>query len=385
MNRTIVLALLAALSVLGACSGGDGTSGTGSPRDGVVSAGFCADAFDPEKIKAGQDCRPHVGTYCDVGTGLGVLQREPIPCDGIFVAKRSVSAAGLSADYLVLGPDDGRFGGILLALHYLQANSGAFSNVARLTEIAKARHALVLVPQAPSVLTGALDLGSIVGLPGLGDVVDVDGLGNLLGRWPTSSLEPIDDFVELLEAVVVDARGAYNLPDAPLYAAGLSNGAVMAYHFACRASDQVKAVLAVAGELGAETLAACEPSHPIGSVVVHGTADLLTPYEGLPLIYASIPDIHGLFKDVNGCSGADSTARLPTSSNDPLIVEFSYSGPCASGRRSYLVTVHGGGHNWPGGEASDSLLATLGLLGPHTLNFDASVQGYDLLRLAAGD
>lgn len=384
MNRTIVLALLVALTALGACSGG-GTSGAGSPRDGAVSGLSCADAFDPDKIRAGQDCRPHAGTYCDVGAGLGVLQREPIPCDGVFVAKRSVSAAGLSTDYLVLAPEDGRFGGILLALHYLQANNGAFSNVARLSEIAKARHALVLVPQAPSVLTSVLDLGSIVGLPGFGDVVNVDGLGNLLGRWPTSSLEPIDDFVELLEAVVVDARGAYNLPDAPLYAAGLSNGAVMAYHFACRASDRVKAVLAVAGELGSETLAACEPSHPVGSVVVHGTADLLTPYEGLPLIYASIPDIHGLFKDVNGCSGADSTARLPTSGNDPLIVEFSYSGPCASGRRSYLVTVHGGGHNWPGGEASDSLLATLGLLGPHTLNFDASVQGYDLLRLAAGD
>ncbi|MEW6166699.1 MAG: hypothetical protein AB1651_03230 [Pseudomonadota bacterium] len=361
------LPLLLALAVLGACSSDDLRTPAGVRA--AAAAASCADAFDPAKLAAGQDCRPRAGTYCEAGDGLGVLQREPIPCDGVFVMQRSADAADLHSDYLVLGADSGEYEAILVALHYLQANAGTFVNVTRLTEIAKARKALIVVPQAPSVFTSVVDLG--VG-------------GNLLSRWPTGSLEPIDAYVALVKAVVADARSAFNLPGVPAYAAGLSNGATMAYHLACRAPEQFSAILVVAGGLGAEILDNCQPARPVGTVVVHGTADLLAPYAGLPLLSASIPGIHSRFETLNGCSGSESTAAMPVRANDTMVVDFRYRTSCTSGRRSYLVTVASGGHNWPGGPASDSLLATLGLFGPHTMNFDATVQGYDLLRLAAG-
>lgn len=375
MTRKVLGYVVATALLLGGCGdSADAPSGLGG------TAKSCADGFDPARLAAGEDCRPRAGTYCPLGSGIGVLSGEVIACDGVFVSTHQAATPQLSTDYLAIGADRGRYDAILVALHYLQARTGTFANVVRLTELAKARRVLIVVPQAPSVFTQVLGdpVGDLLGTP--------TGIGsNLVSRWPSGTLEPVDDFVALLRAVVADARGQFNLPGVPVYAAGLSNGAVMAYHLACRAPGEFKAILATAGDQASELFDACQPTQPVGSVIVHGTGDLLTPYSGVPLLSAAIPDIHARFSEINGCDGADAVATMPTRSNDPLRVSIRWTAPCLNGRRNFLVTVEYGGHNWPGGPANDSLLAIVGLLGPHTLNFDTTVQGYDLLRLAAGD
>lgn len=376
-----MFAVLAASMVLGltACGGG---GGGGVPGSSVSSAGqSCSNAFDPDKLDSGQDCTSKAGTYCDGGQGLEVLQSDPIPCDGVIVESHSISAAGLSSDYLTLGSESGRYEAILLSLHYLQARTGVHVNVTRQSEIAKARRALVVVPQAPSVLQSVVGgvVDSLIDLPESGSPT------NLLSRWPTGPLEPVDDVVDFLKAVVARVREQYNLPNAPVYVSGISNGAVMAYNLACRAAGDFDAILAVASDLSQGQFENCAPSRPIGTVIVHGTGDVVTAYRGVPLLSAAIPEIHAFFKQANGCSGEDTVASMPTQPDDPLLVNIHSSGPCNAGRRSFLVEVEGGGHNWPGGADNGSVLETIGLLGAHTNNFDASVQGYDLLRLAAGN
>lgn len=325
------------------------------PVDPVLS---CRDEFTVEKVASGQDCAPVAETYCSVAN-LDVLAPSPLPCDGVTWEPITVEAAGYRSTYLAIHPESGPVDAVVLALHYLNSNPGTFSNVARLGELAKARRVLVVAPEAPTSL-------------------------GIDSRWPTSSTrDDVDGVAEFLRGVVADARHRYGENAAPLYVAGLSNGAQMALQFACRSTDIVRGVIAVAINLGTQALDDCAPGGSLGSVLVNGTGDALTPYGGIPLLYVGAPDLHAFFSANNHCNGEGGEVALPAV-NDSMTVSIRYTGACDDERRDFLVTIDGGGHNWPGGSIDDSDLTAIGLLGAHTRNFDATLQGYDLLRTSGG-
>lgn len=353
MKRWSRLTLLSVALGLAACSDNGGPSGGG----GGGPTASCQTRFSVEAAAAGDNCAPAADTFCAVPNSQ-VLSADPLPCDGVTVSEHEITVGDVTTQYLAIRPSSGGTDSMVLALHYLGANTGRFSNVVRLSELAKARKVLVIAPQAPG----------------------------LAQRWPSNPTigEDVDSAVALLHGVLSDAKSRFSTGSDPVYALGLSNGAVMAYLFACRAADQIKSVLAVAGELGIAALEGCAPSRAVGTVIVHGNADIVTPYGGIILLYPPVTTIHTTFKQFNGCTGTDSQLTLPSSA-DPLTVTIDSAGGCASGRRDFLVTIDGGGHNWPGGSADDSTLSTIGLLGAHTRNFDATLQGFDLLRAAGGD
>lgn len=323
----------------------------------------CSSKFSVEQAKAGGDCRPATGTYCALPeeNSLSYLGSDPLPCAGVTITEYSVQAAGMQSTYLLLkGPEAPE--AVYLALHYLGSRTGTFTNVVRLQELAKARRVAIIVPQSPSGLLGS----------------------NLGSSWPfRPGLEPVADYVRFLDGVVADARTRVSAPSVPLYVAGLSNGAAMAYNYACTASQPVAAFMAVAGSMNSGTESLCRAAQVPGSVIVHGTADLLNPYQGLLTLTMSVPQIHALFESLGGCTGSDGSVQLKQASSS-LPVTVSYSSSCAAAKRHYLASVADGGHNWPGQAASTSEL-TLGLLGFKTANFDATIQGYDLMVEAAGN
>lgn len=350
--------LLSAAACNGSKDGGGGDEGTAPPQ-----AASCRQAFSPEKLAAGEDCAPAAGETCPAGSGLEVLSRDPIACYGVSTSEYTITAADRSSDYYVLSGPGHDYEAVYVALHYLFADKGAFANIVRLPELAKARKVLVIVPQAPALLS--------------------------LSRWPTGTAldrGQVAPTIQWLQAVVSDARSRFGVLDSvPQYVAGLSNGAVMAYLYGC-ADPRVKAVLAVASDANPTSFeTVCTADHPLGSVIVHGTRDLTTPYQGLPLdLTLPIPEVHEQFRRIDDCAAADASVAMPTLLDD-LLVTIAYTAPgvCRDAYRNFLVTVDGGGHNWPGNDTS----VTLGniLFGAHTGNFDATLQGYDLLRLAAGD
>lgn len=351
-------------AVLVACGGGsggvdvgdgDGGDSGGGDSGGGLSGLSCDKAYSPEKVVATPDaCQPKADELCPVPAGLSVLNSTTLSCTGVTVEEFTVSGGGLTSTYLAIYAGSGPYDTVYMTLHYLMARAGTHSNVVRMPELAKARNTLILVPQAPGA---------------------VGGLGS---RWPVNGVESVSGHIAFLDAVVADARVRFSgAASAPLLVSGLSNGAVMAYQYACAAADRVAAVQAVAGSLSSSARAACQPTGPLGTVIVHGSADaVLAPY-------STVAPTHAYFEQLNGCSGSDTQTTVPTY-YDPLVVKLNASGRCAGNRRDFLVVVEGGGHNWPGGSSSASELSTIGLFGAHTRNFDATLQGYDLLRLAAG-
>lgn len=359
-NRYCAATLL--IVMLSACGGGSGGGADSGGDGGSTPLSSCQASFSTEKLAQGQDCTPVAGAGCPVAANENLLQPQPIPCDGVDVQEYDLTASGLSSNYYALTGGEQDYDAVYLALHYLAIDKGAFANIVRLPELAKGRKVLVIAPQAPKFLG--------------------------VSRWPTGTAldqSQVAPTVEWLKAVVADARQRYNVKDSvPLYVAGLSNGSVIGYLYSCMDPD-VRAVLAVASDADtASFTAACTTSHTLGSVIVHGTGDLTTPYNGFPGLSLSIPAIHQTFETLDGCTGADATLQVPmTMDNIPVAIDYTSVGACTSGDRNFLVTITGGGHNWPG--QSRGLITTQVLYGNQTANFDATLQGYDLLRLAAGD
>lgn len=329
----------------------------------AAAATSCQLDFSPERVAAGQSCASQAGDFCPRKLqDLFVPVNEPLGCDGVEIQRLPISSSGgLSSNYIVLrGRETPQ--AIYLALHYLGTTNGGFVNVARLQELAKARRVLILVPQAPG---------------------DNFGLSATLGAsWP--GLETVQDvapYIRFLDDVVADARKRFKLPSVPLYTAALSNGTSMVYYYACGAAARVEAIQTVAGVMSGNTLQTCRPSRPVGSVVVHGTLDPVNTYNGIPYITASAPQIHTLFESQDGCVGRDKQALIPVPNG--ISAEINYSAACKMGRRHFLVTMVNGSHTWPG-QASLGVSVNGGPLDPRSSVFDATLQGYDLLRKASG-
>ncbi|MGQ0503391.1 MAG: hypothetical protein ACT4P0_12435 [Panacagrimonas sp.] len=261
-----------------------------------------------------------------------------------------------------------------MALHYLGGNIGTLANQLRLSELAKARNVLVIVPQAPPLV-------SSLPLPGLIPKAASDGR---LPRWPnTFDDSTLDDYVLLLDSAVADARSRFNVPTVPLYLSGLSNGGPMSIFYACKRPAAVAAVEPVAVNVPRAVLDEC-PAFAV--VIVNGNRDLLSPFNGT-LLAAGAKDMYENFKSDNGCVAAqETTATIPAveTDSDQIDAVFTSSGPCNFGKGVFLVKLDRGGHNWPGQDV-DPLLGDINLLGGIARNWDATIYGYDLMKRAAGN
>lgn len=161
----------------------------------------------------------------------------------------------------------------------------------------------------------------------------------------------VDD-VGFVRALLDDLAGAYRVDPRRVYAAGLSNGAMMAYRLACELSDRVAAVACVAGTM---TAAECRPGRPVSVLHVHGTDDEYAPFAGgrgpksvTGFPYRSVEETVRIWVQADGCSGEPEVEELPDRASDGTrVVRKTYCGG-RDGTEVALVVVEGGGHTWPG-------------------------------------
>ena len=85
------------------------------------------------------------------------------------------------------------------------------------------------------------------------------------------------DDVGFVEAMISEISSQYNIDMERIYAAGYSNGGMMAYGLANYKSDLIAAVASVSG-----TMLNCSgpTSHPMPVIHLHGTSDGVVSYEG---------------------------------------------------------------------------------------------------------
>ncbi len=150
------------------------------------------------------------------------------------------------------------------------------------------------------------------------------------------------DDVAFLTAVVADLKTRIPVDTKRVYAAGMSNGAMMAYRLACD-TTVFAAIGAVAGTIAPETR--CESPAPLSVMAVNGTADTRVLYDGGISTVGSAriearpaPEIAAFWRRVDHCPD-------PTVTSEPPLTTA--SAQCPEGRAVTLVTVEGYGHEWP--------------------------------------
>lgn len=165
--------------------------------------------------------------------------------------------------------------------------------------------------------------------------------GDCCGQAVTAA---VDD-VSFTRAMITSVGGEYCIDAKRTFATGFSNGGFLAYRLACDLSDRIAAVAPVSGGLRLD-VSACKPARPVPLFHVHGTNDLLVPYDGggagnAKPVSASID----AFKTLNGCPAGAGTVVF--TKGDVSCTKWS---GCTAGADVELCTVTGGGHQWPGGD-----------------------------------
>ena len=219
-----------------------------------------------------------------------------------------------------------------------------------------------------AALTGLDTRGPAAGFA----VVFPDGAG---GVWNDQRDAPrlerregIDDVV-FLNALIAHLVGEHVAAPGPVFAAGISNGALLAEHLARHSLVELAGIALVAGAATVVSRQAFpSPSRPTLVVMFAGTADPLVPYAGGPIgplgrlvqrrgARASASPGRGLaapaeavatdWAATNGCPVDPTAKTLPVDADGVIVTQLTWQTP---GRPSVVVyRIEGGGHTWPGG------------------------------------
>ena len=162
------------------------------------------------------------------------------------------------------------------------------------------------------------------------------------------STETRENDVLLTSAIIEAVKTNYAIDNARVWAAGHSNGGMMAYRLACDLSEKITAIAVVAGAL-VDT--SCTPLKQVSVLHLHGDLDPLVPIQGggklaTPNIYYSVLD----YVNANACSGS-SSANLTSEEQ-----QFIWS--CPNSSQVQLVNYLANSHEWAGGY-SESILRFL--------------------------
>ncbi len=178
------------------------------------------------------------------------------------------------------------------------------------------------------------------------------------GRGTTPADEQGVDDVGFLSALIDHFAGTYKVDTRRVYAAGMSNGALMSYRLACERSERVAGIAPVAGLLSEPLAARCAPTQPMPVISFLGTEDTMMPYGGGELSQdrgrvLSAEQTRTWWAQRAGCAAMPETVSEPDRvPEDGTSLRRDTHGSCQEGVEVTFYTVEGGGHAWPQGRES---------------------------------
>jgi polyhydroxybutyrate depolymerase len=141
-----------------------------------------------------------------------------------------------------------------------------------------------------------------------------------------------------------------NIDPMRVYLTGMSNGAAMAYRYACEGTYPVAAIGPVAGSFSFT----CAKPHPVSVIAIHGLDDQHVPFAGgsgtkgvTNGSWLPVQQSLDAFRGENNC-------QPPATKKDD--VTHTETSNCEQGREVALYTIEGAGHQWPGGKAKKGLV-----------------------------
>jgi len=199
----------------------------------------------------------------------------------------------------------------------------------------------------------------IVAYPdGIGNQPDGSGLqtwngGYCCGPAATRNVDDVGFVRQLIDTLV--AR--WPVDPTRIYAAGHSNGGILAYRLACELSDKI---VAIGVQAGSNVVDGCSPSSPVSVLHIHGTADTNMPITGgrgsglSATIFRSARSAVDALAAANGCTLAPSVASDPSNADVSALTWSS----CTSAVAVRYIVVNGATHAWMGHPAQSAGAST---------------------------
>lgn len=197
-----------------------------------------------------------------------------------------------------------------------------------------------------------------------------DGVGrswNAGGMCCGPALRDNVDDLGFLTALIDTISKSENIDPKRIYMAGMSNGAVMAYRYACEGSYPIAAIGSVSGT----SSFACARPRQVSVMEIHGLDDRNIPINGgqgtkgvTKGEWLPVQQTLDAFKVSDKCA-ADAT----TQQNGPVQTT---NWNCASGHNVTLITIDGAGHQWPGSKHRTGLMGMLLNPDPPSTALDAT-------------
>jgi poly(3-hydroxybutyrate) depolymerase len=192
--------------------------------------------------------------------------------------------------------------------------------------------------------------------------------------------QDIDD-VGFTRALLDDLATVANVDANRIFAAGLSNGGIMAHRVASELSDRIAAIAPVGGPLMMEVP---NNKRPVSVMHFHGTADEYAPFKGGfgkgfggnkgVTNFRSVDHTIQSWIKANGCNPKPEALALPDKVADEMkSTRKAWSGG-KDGSEVVLIEIEGGGHTWPGMEPP------LAALGKSTMDISANDMMWDFFR-----
>lgn len=175
-----------------------------------------------------------------------------------------------------------------------------------------------------------------------------DGTGSKRSWNAGACCNQTADDVAFVEALLKDVATTAKIDSDRIYAVGMSNGAMMAYRVACELDEMFAAAAGVAGTMVASP---CSPTRSIPILHIHGTEDRIVKYDGsaselLPQGTTSVAKHVDFWVTRN-------KSKLRPKEDTIQTMPFRVARKTFAAQRTgtaevVLITVHGGGHLWPG-------------------------------------
>jgi len=156
--------------------------------------------------------------------------------------------------------------------------------------------------------------------------------------------------INLLDTI----KSHYTINANKIFCAGYSQGGCMSYDMAALNNTNFAAIASVCGSMVPSHFAACAPNRPTPVMQIHGTADIIIPYDGSAGILNSAittTNIDSLVKfwvAYNNCNKTPISSNILNSntSDGCTVAHYVYNGG-DQGSSVELFKVINGGHTWP--------------------------------------
>ena len=162
--------------------------------------------------------------------------------------------------------------------------------------------------------------------------------------------EEHQDDVGFASKVIDDVDDKYNIDLARIHSTGWSNGSLFSFQLACELSDRIASAGGVGGHMTYEQLSSCSAERPVSTILIHGTDDILVPFDGIPDLYPPVPTTPEYWVSQNNCSTEPTVTDLPdiNTEDNSTITRYQYTG-CDRETEMDFYIMNDGGHTWPQG------------------------------------